>query len=63
LETIAVRAYNQSAAGIHICFQTLPPDVCHYGNSNGQRPAKPSHPMGALAGQAVPPAIHWETNI
>jgi hypothetical protein len=62
METIALRALDQSAAGVHTCFQTVSPDVCEHRHRNRQRPKKPSYAMGTVAGKAVPPIVYRKTN-
>ena len=57
-----MRAIDKSAAGIPICFQTLPADVREHWHSNRQRPAKSRHEVGPLVGKTVPPTLHRQAN-
>ena len=62
LEALAIHQVEPRPAGICADFKNLPPDVCRHRHCHRQRPRLVVRPLGALAGQTLPPPLRGITH-
>ena len=62
LEAVALHQVQPRPAGLRADFKNLSPDVRRHRHRHRQRPGLVVRPLGALAGQALPPAVRWNSH-